>query len=629
MQTRFPALLLRALPLLALSPVVCAQEWTRFRGPNGAGTSTATHLPAELGAAANRRWRTELPKGQSSPALGKDAVFVTGADDESLIVVSLDRDTGAKRWEKRLERAHVAKGLYPDNGLASPSPVTDGENVYVFFEELGLVSLDGAGEERWRLPLGPFMSFYGMAGSPILADDTVVLLCDQQRGSFMIGVDARTGAQKWRTERTGLIESWTTPVVHPSSGTPNSILVFGSFFVTAYALETGVELWRQGGVGYTPVASPVLVAGDGERQDMLFVCVPNHNEHPIPTFDAISAEHDQNKDGKVTRAELGTSDFVGHMGWIDVNRDDTLDAGEWEFARSGYATKDYGLVAYALSADGAGVTEVWRHKRSLPAIATPLVVDGLVHIVKDGGMLTTLDAATGKERGFQRLKEAEGGFNASPVAADGKLFLAASDGQVVVLSSDAEPKVLGSCDLDESIHATPAIGQDVSGHGTLFVRTAAALYCFGEPRAADSKPVHALSSSSAMTPSITFVRGLYDAFAAGDVPRFLSHLDPAVRWSEAEGFPYAKGNPYIGPDAIVAGVFQPLLSDWLDFRVEVVELVGGPEVVTMFGRYKATHARTKKALDVQCAHTWWLRGDKVVRFQQMVDTAAVAAASTP
>jgi ketosteroid isomerase-like protein len=102
-----------------------------------------------------------------------------------------------------------------------------------------------------------------------------------------------------------------------------------------------------------------------------------------------------------------------------------------------------------------------------------------------------------------------------------------------------------------------------------------------------------------------------------------------VRWSEAEGFPYAKGNPYIGPDAIVAGVFQPLLSDWLDFRVEVVELVGGPEVVTMFGRYKATHARTKKALDVQCAHTWWLRGDKVVRFQQMVDTAAVAAASTP
>lgn len=126
-----------------------------------------------------------------------------------------------------------------------------------------------------------------------------------------------------------------------------------------------------------------------------------------------------------------------------------------------------------------------------------------------------------------------------------------------------------------------------------------------------------------MTSSLEFVRGLYDAFAAGDVPRFLSHLDPAIVWNEAESFPYAGGNPYRGPDAIVAGVFAPLLADWSEFRVEVGEIVGGPEVVTMFGRYKALVKATGKRLDVQCAHTWWLRGGKVVRFQQMVDTAAV------
>ena len=628
MPTQLPALLLRALTLLALSPVLSAQDWTRFRGPNGAGSSAATHLPTDLGAAENLRWRTAVPQGQSSPVLGSDAVFVTGADDSALIVVSLDRRTGATRWERRLDRAFVAEGLYPANGLASPSPATDGENVYVFFEELGLVSFDGAGEERWRLPLGPFMSFYGMAASPILAGDTLVLLCDQQRGSFMIGVDTRTGAQKWRTERAGLIESWTTPVLHPSEDAPETILVFGSFFVAAYSLESGTELWRQGGVGYTPVASPVLVAGDGARPDMLFVCVPNHNEHPIPMFAALCADFDHDKDGRVTRAELGESEFAAHMGWIDVNRDDTFEADEWEVARSGYASKDYGLVAYTLEADAAGVHEVWRHKRSLPAIATPLVVDGHVHIVKDGGMLTTLDAVSGAERGFQRLKEADGGFNASPIAADGKLFLATSDGQLVVLSSSAEPRLLGSCDLDEAIHATPAIGLDPSGSGTLFVRTAAALYCFGEPVQGSAGAPHSISPT-AMTSSITLVQGLYDAFAAGDVPRFLSHLDPAVRWNEAEGFPYAGGNPYIGPDAVVAGVFQPLLVDWEDFRVEVAELVGGPEVVTMFGRYKATHTRTKKPLDAQCAHTWWLRDGKVVRFQQMIDTAAVAAASAP
>jgi len=627
MQSRLQTLFVRALPWLALSPAVCAQEWTRFRGPNGAGTSTATHLPTELGAAENRRWRAALPKGQSSPVLGKDAVFVTGADETALIVVSIDRETGQRRWEKRLERAHPAQGLYPANDLTAPSPTTDGENVYVFFEELGLVSLDGAGDERWRLPLGPFMSFYGMAASPILAGDTLVLLCDQQRDSFLVGVDARTGAQRWRTERTGLIESWTTPVLYPSEGAPKAILVFGTFFVAAYSLETGAELWRQGGVGYTPVASPVLVAGSGERPAMLFVCVPYHNEDPLPTFDSVCAEFDGDKDGQVTRAELGTSAFAAHMGWIDVNRDDTFDATEWEFARAGYASKDFGLVAYTIAADGDGVREVWRHKRSLPSIATPLVVDGVIHIVKDGGMLTTLDAATGAERGFQRLKEAEGGFNASPIAADGKLILASSDGQLVVLSSGSEPKVLGTCDLDEAIHATPAIGQDAAGLGTLFVRTEAALYCFGEPVAEGPARDPTPTSSSSMTPSITLVQGLYDAFAAGDVPRFLSHLDPAVRWNEAEGFPYANGNPYIGPDAVVTGVFQPLLAEWQNFRVEVAELVGGPEVVTMFGRYKATHAQTGKPLDVQCAHTWWLRGGKVIRFQQMVDTAAVNAAS--
>jgi len=132
-----------------------------------------------------------------------------------------------------------------------------------------------------------------------------------------------------------------------------------------------------------------------------------------------------------------------------------------------------------------------------------------------------------------------------------------------------------------------------------------------------------------MNPSLAFVADLYAAFAAGDVPRFLGQLDPAVRWSEAEGFPYSDGNPYVGPEAIAAGVFQRLVTDWRDFRVEVEEIVGGPEVVTMFGRYRAVHTRTGKPLDVQCAHTWWLAGGKVVRFQQMVDTAAVAAAAAP
>ena len=127
-----------------------------------------------------------------------------------------------------------------------------------------------------------------------------------------------------------------------------------------------------------------------------------------------------------------------------------------------------------------------------------------------------------------------------------------------------------------------------------------------------------------MSTNIDLVRGLYDAFARGDVPAFLARLDPRIRWNEAESFPYSDRNPYIGPEAIVTGVFQRILTDYEGFRVEVGELAGGGDVVTMLGRYKGKSTKTGRALDVQCQHTWWIQAGKVVRFQQMVDTASVA-----
>lgn len=130
-----------------------------------------------------------------------------------------------------------------------------------------------------------------------------------------------------------------------------------------------------------------------------------------------------------------------------------------------------------------------------------------------------------------------------------------------------------------------------------------------------------------MNDAHALVRELYAAFAAGDVPGLLAHFAPDIVWREAEGNLLADGNPYVGAEAILGGVFVRLLEEWSDFRVVVGEIVGGPEVVTMFGRYNATHATTGKALDVQCAHSWWLVDGKVTRFQQMVDTLGLDAAA--
>ena len=465
--------MLRTLALLPLvSTLAAAQEWPRFRGPNGSGTSSATGLPERFGPDENLRWRTPLVGGHSSPVLGEGVVFVTGADERGLVVACIARETGAVRWEQRLERARTQE-VYHANGSATPTPATDGANVYAFFPELGLVSLDSAGKERWRLPLGPFHSWYGMGGSPILAGDTLVLLCDQQQGSFLLAVDAATGKQRWRTERKGLIESWTTPVVHPAAR-PERILTLGTFFVCSYSLATGAEEWRAGRLGYTPICSPLV----WERPEgaLLLASVPNGAEEGgLPSFESLCADKDANKDGKLARAEMAGSDLAEHFGWADANSDDVIDAAEWKFIADGWSNKDFGLVAFTL---GAKVPEEkWRAKRGLPYIPTPLLLDGLVHMVKSGGILTTLDAASGAELASLRIEGAIGDYEASPVGADGKLFLASADGRVTVLAAGREPKVLSTCDLGETIHATPAIGQ-----GALFVRTDAALYCFGAKR---------------------------------------------------------------------------------------------------------------------------------------------------
>ena len=129
-----------------------------------------------------------------------------------LLVICLDRQTGKLLWQREVPRAHEGR-LQLVNGPASPSPVTDGSNVYVFFQEFGLVSYDVAGKERWRLPLGPFNMFYGFGASPILVDDKVILPVDQDSpSSYLIAVDKNSGRVRWKVERPVVISGYSTPI---------------------------------------------------------------------------------------------------------------------------------------------------------------------------------------------------------------------------------------------------------------------------------------------------------------------------------------------------------------------------------------------------------------------------------
>jgi outer membrane protein assembly factor BamB len=231
-----------------------AQDWPRFRGPNGTGVSETTGLPVEFGPDKNLVWRREIPFGRSSPIVTKDRVFLTAIDGDKLITRSLDRVTGRTIWRREIIRNRAHK-VFKGNDTGTPTPATDGANVYVFFPDLGLVSYAADGNERWRSPLGPFESFYGVSASPIIHGDLLLLVCDQNKGSFLLAADKDSGHIRWRKERRVLFEAFSTPVVYSPKEGPAQLVVSGSDRIDGYSIDTGENLWWVGGHGRYPIAT--------------------------------------------------------------------------------------------------------------------------------------------------------------------------------------------------------------------------------------------------------------------------------------------------------------------------------------------------------------------------------------
>jgi hypothetical protein len=160
---------MRWLGWLLLPITLVASDWSQFRGPNGAGVSNSRGLPERFDQQKNVLWRTPLPPGHSSPVFTDDHIFVTAFEGKSLLTICLDRATGKVLWRREAPRARQ-ENFEQTNTPASPSPVTDGINVYVFFGDFGLLSYGPDGNERWRLAMGPFNNANGHGSSPILAD---------------------------------------------------------------------------------------------------------------------------------------------------------------------------------------------------------------------------------------------------------------------------------------------------------------------------------------------------------------------------------------------------------------------------------------------------------------------------
>jgi len=210
---------------------------------------------------------------------------------------------------------------------------------------------------------------------------------------------------------------------------------------------------------------------------MVIVATLGANEPWMEPFEAALKTFDTDKDGKLSRAEYATEKGFGeHFGWLDADGNDIVDKAEYDDARA-MAIGEYGVAAIKPAGLKGKVdpnAAAWRFKKNLPFVPTPVVYDGLVYMVKAGGIITAIDPATGQATREGRSKDAPGDYTASPIAADGKVFLASVDGKVTVLKAGREWEVLGVNDLGDEIHATPALAG-----GRVYVRTRGALYCFG------------------------------------------------------------------------------------------------------------------------------------------------------
>ena len=461
--------------VVLLSGLAAAEEWSRFRGPNGSGVAEGRGLPAEFGPSLNADWATEIPFGRSSPVFAGDRVFLTATDGEQLVTLALAPATGRILWRRGVERTRDAS-LYRGSDSASSSPATDGSNVYVIFHELGVLAYDWDGHELWRHPLGPLRNYYGVAASPVLAGNRLFVVCDQALGSFVLALDTGTGKPLWRTGRPRRRESYATPVLYPSATKPRLLVVYGSQWVDAYEVESGELAWSLGGVSAAPVPSPAL---DGDR---LIVSGINQVEEPMPPFTEVAAQRDKDGDGCLTAAELEGSWMAEHVGWLDIDADGCVSAADWSATDDEMTAEGWGVFGIQLGSAEPKV--LWNYQRNTAHIGSPVVYENVLYMAKDS-IASSLNPATGEVYKRGRLARGKMQVFASAVAGDGKVYFAGREGQVAVVKAGPQWEVLAVNDLDDEIYATPAI---VDGH--LYIRTRGHLYSFSsrEERRSRSSP---------------------------------------------------------------------------------------------------------------------------------------------
>jgi len=428
-----------------------AADWPSFRGREASGINEKQNLPDTWNPATgeNILWKTPIPGlAHSSPIIWGDTIYVTSAissragatfkpglygdgdasDDRSAqrwMLYAIDKQSGKIKWERTASQGEPRNKRHIKSTYASASPATDGRVVVAWFGSQGIYAYDVDGGLRWSVDLGRIdMGAYdipayewGPASSPIIWNGMVIVQCDTQADSFLLALNAETGETMWKTDRQEL-PSWGTPTIVTTSAGPE-LITNASNFVRGYDPRTGKELWRLG--GSSKITAPTPIFADG----LHIIASGRAPERPIFAVKPGSQ-------GDLTLANGSTE-----------NRQ----------------------VAWSKTGRGS-------------YMPTPIAYRGIVYVLGNNGILDTYESKSGEEIYRQRLPLIGSGYSASPVAADGKLYLSSEDGEMLVVSAGATFKFIASSSMGETVMATPALSD-----GVMYVRGASTLFAIGRPRA--------------------------------------------------------------------------------------------------------------------------------------------------
>jgi outer membrane protein assembly factor BamB len=475
MRRSLPRCLIATAALLPTSTASAKDVWPQFRGVNATGLAQASEpLPAEVGPETHVLWKTPLAPGHSSPVVWGDRVYVTAVREKKLLTIAVDAPSGKVLWEAEAPYSEL-EAIHSIGSYAQPSPVTDGERVWSFFGSSGLLSYDRDGKFLWRHPMGPFNDDYGAGSSPVLDGDRIYISQDHDTGSFIMALDKRSGETIWKTDRSEFVRSYSSPVVWEHSGQKEVVLA-GTLRVVGYDASSGAELWTVRGfsriANMTPVVGPdatLYAAGwapGGDAEDHI----------QAATFEAFAAEHDKNRNGAIEKAEFPQQGEVAQRyRQIDRDKDGKVTREEYEGMRLVFERARN--VVFALKppirGEAAASQLLWTYDRMLPYVPSPVWYNGHLFLVKNGGIVSCLDARTGEPRKQGRVA-GKANYYSSPVAGDGKVYLLSERGEIGVLSAEPEWREIHTASFGERCYATPALVK-----GRIYLRTEAQLWCFG------------------------------------------------------------------------------------------------------------------------------------------------------